>query len=133
MPMKFFRLTHVNSPKSVVSLSSVMIWVSRSAKNDDIYLCSLRKRTLRKFTASHSMGPLTIGAITGVIHHFSFQYPRQARLFPTLIAISFANMVFVFLLLLAQKECILGGCSHILKQLILFNTSFVTLVDILLT
>jgi hypothetical protein len=65
----------------------------------------------------------SLGLITGIIHHFLIQYPRQASIFRTIYAYVTGNLVFVaFTRLQPDKATRLSG---VLLRITLFNFVYV--------
>ena len=65
----------------------------------------------------------SLGLITGIIHHFLVQYPRQASIFRTIYAYVIGNLVFVALTRLQPGKA--TPFSGILLRLTQFNFLYV--------
>lgn len=68
------------------------------------------------------------GVVAGIVHHFIIQYPNQAKLFTTIYAFGLTNVIFAALLLVPNDAPDIVGISQILKNLVIFNVVYVSLL-----
>jgi hypothetical protein len=72
-----------------------------------------------------SMNPTIDGLLAGVVHHLALQRPNQAKLFTTLFGYALINSIFIVLSLGGKEGLKILGISHVLKNLLIFNTVYV--------
>lgn len=69
--------------------------------------------------------PALAGLTAGTIHHFTVQYPNQARLFTTLYVFALINAAFL-MLLLGPKDAIQSGTmGRLIKDFLIFDAVYV--------
>ena len=82
------------------------------------------------FTMLPLLTPLEFGLLSGLIHHFATQYPNQADVFMTLSAFGLSNVLYAVLLWTMSEDPLIG---RVVRDLVLFNTVYVSAASIFLT
>jgi hypothetical protein len=72
-----------------------------------------------------AIDPVIAGLTAGTIHHFTIQYPNQARLFTTLYAFALTNSVFLILLLWPKNVIQFETIGQLIKDFLIFDTVYV--------
>jgi hypothetical protein len=72
-----------------------------------------------------AIDPTIAGLTAGTIHHFTVQYPNQARLFTTVYAFALTNAVFLILLLWPKDAIQFEIIGRLIKDFLIFDAVYV--------
>jgi hypothetical protein len=72
-----------------------------------------------------AINPAIAGLTAGTIHHFTVQYPNQARLFTTLYVFALINTAFLIFLLWPKDAIQFETIGLLIKDFLIFDTFYV--------